>query len=288
MKIKKLVLEKYGHFANQAFDFEGTTGLHILYGPNEAGKTTVLDGMSDVLFGIDARSSYNFLHDYGEMRLLAELENSAGESITFRRRKGNKNTLIDTEDNVVPESALFPFIGNADKALFKNMFGLSHQELRRGGHAMVEADGDAADSLFGAAAGLASVLSLSTDLKTTADDLFTPRKSKLKPFYVAFDSRKQGLIEMRNKTVSPTEWRDIEDEAEQVKNRELELDEEFKELRVREAQANRSLRVRPIIARIGQLKEEISNLGSVPDLAAGSISRRCLTSAPLGHIEGFS
>ena len=47
----------------------GGTDFHIVYGPNEAGKTTSLTAIEDMLFGIPERSPYNFQHSYEAMRV---------------------------------------------------------------------------------------------------------------------------------------------------------------------------------------------------------------------------
>ena len=67
MRLRRLDLTRYGHFTDFSLDFgsreEGKPDLHIIFGPNEAGKTTAFEGYLDLLFGISARSKYNFLHD---------------------------------------------------------------------------------------------------------------------------------------------------------------------------------------------------------------------------------
>ena len=274
MKIKKFVLERFGHFTDQGFDFDGGKGFHVLYGPNEAGKSTVLHGLRDALFGIDTRSPYNFVHDYGDMRLLAEVENAAGETIAFRRRKGNKNTLLDLKDAVLPDTALAAFLGPIDRGFFTRMFGLDHTELRRGGKSLLDSGGDAADSLFGAASGLSSVLSISGDLKESADALFTARRSQAKPFYQALDRRQEAQRELRESTVTTAEWKNLQEETKHVMEKRERLAEEIKEQRAEETRANRSLRVRPHVNKIRELRQKIAELGDVPGLASDSIKRR--------------
>ena len=48
--------------------------MHIVFGLNEAGKSTALSGYLDLLFGIEERSRYNFLHEYSAMRIGGVLE----------------------------------------------------------------------------------------------------------------------------------------------------------------------------------------------------------------------
>ena len=49
MKIQKLFLHAFGPFTGTALDFSGSTQLHLIYGPNEAGKSSALRAMADWL-----------------------------------------------------------------------------------------------------------------------------------------------------------------------------------------------------------------------------------------------
>ena len=66
MRLNRLDLTRYGKFTDHSIDFgsaaAGGCDLHIVYGPNEAGKSTLFSAWLDLLFGIGAQSSYNFLH----------------------------------------------------------------------------------------------------------------------------------------------------------------------------------------------------------------------------------
>ena len=53
MRLRRLDLLKYGAFTDQTLTFNGDRfGLHIVYGPNEAGKSTTLRAIRHLLFGI--------------------------------------------------------------------------------------------------------------------------------------------------------------------------------------------------------------------------------------------
>ena len=53
MKIERLKVEGFGHF--RQFELELKPGLNVLYGPNEAGKSTLLAFVRAVLFGFEGR-----------------------------------------------------------------------------------------------------------------------------------------------------------------------------------------------------------------------------------------
>ncbi|MFN9913557.1 MAG: AAA family ATPase, partial [Pirellulaceae bacterium] len=52
MRIRQLDLIAFGHFTNRSIDLsQGNLGLHMIYGPNEAGKSTSLRALTAFLFG---------------------------------------------------------------------------------------------------------------------------------------------------------------------------------------------------------------------------------------------
>ena len=271
MRIKKFVLERYGHFTDQPFEFLETPGIHLIFGPNEAGKSTVLEGLRDVLFGIHSRSTFNFRHGYPDMRLFAEIENASGEALAFYRRKGNSNTILGANETALPDSSLLPFLGTMDKDRFCNMFGLDQAGLRAGGQALLLSEGDAADSLFGAASGLQSPLAVSSALSSKADELFTPRRSAGRRYYQIMARRDEAQKELRGTTIKPEEWRELTEEEERVQEQQRELEAEMSRQRTIQERTQRALRVRPVIGRIRALEAEISQLGNLPELAAASI-----------------
>ena len=70
MRFVTLALERYGHFDDCRLSFRsGEPDLHVVYGANEAGKTTSMAAVSDLLFGFLGRSPYNFLYDYSLLRV---------------------------------------------------------------------------------------------------------------------------------------------------------------------------------------------------------------------------
>ena len=66
MRINKLHIKDFGKFHDK--DISLTPGLNILYGGNEAGKTTTKDFIIDMLYGIDKKSGTGVRFDHYEKR----------------------------------------------------------------------------------------------------------------------------------------------------------------------------------------------------------------------------
>ena len=78
--------------------FREDARLHVLYGRNEAGKSTALAAITDLLFGFEHRTGFDFLHAASDLRIAARILGRDGEALAFRRRKGRRDTLIDAND----------------------------------------------------------------------------------------------------------------------------------------------------------------------------------------------
>ena len=50
MKIDQVILENFGMYARKVLDFHSAP-LVLIYGSNESGKTTALNGLRQALFG---------------------------------------------------------------------------------------------------------------------------------------------------------------------------------------------------------------------------------------------
>jgi len=132
VRIQRLDLLRYGCFTDTRLELPvNNSDIHIVFGPNEAGKSTALSAIEELLFGIANNSPYKFLHDYGSMRIGAILQNS-GKTLEVRRRKGHKDTLLTADEVPIAggEGALTPFLAGADQTFFARMFSLDHERLR--------------------------------------------------------------------------------------------------------------------------------------------------------------
>ena len=131
MKILRLHLKAYGPFTDTKLDLSGGQhGLHVVYGGNEAGKSSSLRAIADLLYGIPGRTPDNFIYPYPKLRIGAELRHSDGSILEIVRRKANKNSLFDADDSKPLEDAVLDrFLADVDQHRFHMMFGIDHEQL---------------------------------------------------------------------------------------------------------------------------------------------------------------
>jgi len=182
MRLSRLDLTRYGRFTDHRIDFGAQPAdgpdLHLIYGPNEAGKSTTLNAFLDLLYGIEPRSDYNFLHDYQTMRIDARLDLASGPRELARLRKG----LVDADGAALADGVLLGELAGIDRPAYQAMFSLDDDTLEAGGDSILESKGELGELLFSATTGLAGLSRRLAGLGEEAGEFFRPkgRKTALK------------------------------------------------------------------------------------------------------------
>ncbi len=278
MRIQYLDLIRYGCFTDVRVNLSlAGPDIHILVGPNEAGKSTVKAALEDLLFGIPNQSKLNFVHQYKDMRLGAVLE-ANGDRLSFRRRKGKRDTILDGEDTPLPsgEQALKPFLGNSSRGRFERMFSLDHERLRQGGQEILDAKGDLGEALYAASSGFQDLRGLGKSLEEEAGEMWSRRKSGRRRYYQAEDRLREAEREIRQHTVQVQKWRELRDEVDARTKDHSELgttigtiDRELRRLR-RIRRVARPLREK---ARLDGDLREMGEVAPLPDGARETLQR---------------
>jgi len=206
MIIKRLELKAYGPFSDRVLDFDSVLpGLHIVHGPNEAGKSSAMRALQALFFGFPLRTGDNFLHPYDQLLVGGCLRHADGGELCFYRRKKNKNDLFDAQDQPLPPDALAPFLQGLGQDLFASMYGINHETLVQGGQGILDQQGEVGQSLFAAGAGFASLKSVLAGLDADADELFRPRGVN-KAITQALGHYKELQVRMRGVSLGSQEW----------------------------------------------------------------------------------
>jgi uncharacterized protein YhaN len=176
MRLTYLDLIAYGQFTGRTIRFgRPPKSLHVIYGPNEAGKSTVKASIEELLFGFHFKTPFEFLHGYNALKIGARITNGEGASLEFRRRKRNGDNLIDKNDNPIPASALTPFLHGMTQETFCQQFSLSRVQLNTGSREIAEGEGDVGRSLYNAALGNSSLTEILASLEQQKEALFKKR-----------------------------------------------------------------------------------------------------------------
>src|SRR6202167_4722038 len=86
MRLLSLELEKFGAFETLRIAFRPAARLHVVYGPNEAGKSTALAAVGAMLFGVPERTPYASRFP-GQLRVGAEIVAAHRRTLQVWRRE---------------------------------------------------------------------------------------------------------------------------------------------------------------------------------------------------------
>jgi uncharacterized protein YhaN len=245
MRFERLEILRFGKFTDLQLDFPaGGLDFHLIIGPNEAGKSTVRAAIADLLFGIEARTRYAFVHEYDELRLGAAV--AAGDlREEFHRLKRMRSALRDVDDNPLKDDLLRPYLGEMDRLSYERMFCLDHQRLVRGGDEILTAKDDLARLLFETSSGITSFGRLRDALEAEAGSLWDKRKSGNRAFYRAQDEFQDAERAVKEATVRARDWGDIERRALDAREALHSANRRHEELMSRRGQLERVRRVAP-------------------------------------------
>ena len=181
MRLVSLNLARYGKFTDVVLDFgekqRGNPDFHIVYGPNEAGKTTALAGFLDLVYGISKGSKYDFKHK-DAIAVGGVLQFAGGATREFLRIKKTTNSLLDPGGNVVSDTAILGDLEGLARADYQMKFSLDAERLKDGGLDILKSKGDLGQLLFAASASVAGLSEKLNQLNSECEAIYKKRGQK--------------------------------------------------------------------------------------------------------------
>jgi uncharacterized protein YhaN len=265
MRIDRLDLIAYGRFTDKSLNLsDGNAGLHLIYGDNEAGKSTALRALIAWLFGIPPRTNDNYLHSHHQLRIGGKLRLSGGKALEFVRRKGTKRTLLAPgTETVLDDSTLVPFLpGGIDKKLFTKLYGIDHARLVAGGQELLNQSGDLGQALFSAAVGTASLRELLSDLRNDAEKLFRPR-APTTLVNQAISNFREAQKRIKESSLPIAEWRKLQYELSEILSAIEKVEKDISGKSKEESRLDRFNRTTCALAERRAVMAQIEDLGEV-------------------------
>lgn len=273
MKINAFNMIAYGPFTNKTIDMSGiANGLHIIYGRNEAGKSTSLRALIAFLYGFEHRVQDDWLHRTSKLAVGGTLVLGDGRRVSLTRYKRRKNDLINNDtDQPIEQSFLDQYL--VSKSEFQNAYGISHEALRRGVETVLTSGGELGQTLFTATSGLNLLKSVLASLDEKQKELFSPRAQK-----AVINNGISQLSELHKKvrqvSAKPNDWKHKKKELEELEKNKEQID--TRSLALNQA-ISADARVRDAIKFIPQLYEvekELAVLSTVTILPDDFHQRR--------------
>ncbi|MDZ7855571.1 ATP-binding protein [Sphaerotilus sp.] len=280
MKLLRLHLQAFGPFTDRWLDLgNGAVGLHLICGPNEAGKSSALRALTALRYGIEVRSTDDFVHDHPAMRLGALLLDRDGHTVSVVRRKGKGQTLSvrGPDDALSPASAdlEYQLTGGLKRADFESLYALDHLRLRQGGEALLKGEGDVGAALFEASAGVRSLQDILAQLDQEARRHFVPgaRGSKGRINEALRQHGEQAAV-LREATLRPTVWAELQRGGEASGQALAALLDTQASLARAAREWRERLTAGPLLARLDQALQRCAALADAPVLGDEATARR--------------
>jgi uncharacterized protein YhaN len=271
VRITRLELKAFGRFTDRTLELG--PGLHIVHGPNEAGKSTTLRALKAWLFGFPERTPDNFLHANDQLLVGGCLQAEDGRELAFYRRKKRKADLLDPAGNPLAPETLAGFLPIAEQAVFESLHGLSHEDLIRGGEDILAQKGEVGQALFSAGAGISSLRGVLAGLESEAEALFTARGSK-REINEALAAYKETQRIVREASLSSRDWHEFNNSLTEAQAALQIIEEQHGEKDRRRRQLERIRQLLPQLALRNALRQQLAGLGEVVVLPDDFSARR--------------
>lgn len=256
------------HFAEQRLDFSGKPALHLVYGANEAGKSTLLQLLVDLLFGGRVEEASRDLYQ-SRSRLFATITQDGQPDLQIARRRVRAQLLLaNAAEQTLSEEILQPYLRGMTRERYQLLFGFDHERLRLGGESLLAADGHAGISLFEAGGGVQVLQGALTALDERLDRLVDPsfRGNSRRLLNVAWRSYKEAVAAVRAAGLRPDDWLALREEVTALEGQVAQWRSEQHDLDAALARVRRVQRVRLALLERGRLQERLQAYADVPVL----------------------
>jgi len=234
MQLREVHIDGFGIFNDiQIPGF--TSGVNLVYGPNEFGKTTFLEFIRRILFGFPAKRGN--INPYPPLlggkyggKLICEL--SSGDSIRIHRTEGSHGgpvTIQLDSRELTGQDELNRLLGSISKTFYENVYAFSLNELQS-----IESlsDEEIRNRIYGAGLelGSKSLTQIKKVFRDRGDDVFKPRGSthKMAGLYQIIKEHESNIREIQK---GLSEFEDLKNEKVRLEAEVEKYDREIMELR---------------------------------------------------------
>jgi uncharacterized protein YhaN len=261
MRLWGLEIENFGIFSGHQLQFG--PGFQLIYGENEAGKSTLLQLIREVLFGFRNQYDGGFQRHKGEMAASALIELADGTQVRFRRRKGRKSTVVGqvtATGEPVGQDELSRMLGRASVELYRHLFAFSLSELSSGEESLAHANLN--EALYGVGiGGLANIQRALAALEAERQSLFSRSKRATNPTINELLRKiRQDDEKLRKEILRPRDFESITSACSQAEAAVAETAKQREELRRREAKWRRVSQALPPWRKREEAKRELATL----------------------------
>ena len=187
MKIRDIRIDGFGQFADKQFG-PLDRPMTVFYGPNESGKSTLLEFVRRVLFGFPRRSGK--VNTYPSMaggsyggHIIVQAADGRPYNVrrTAGRGYGGEVGITSESGDPFPETELTTLLGHHSRDVFEQIFAFTLEELHSGD---LLTDSNVNNQIYSAGMGVTSLPNAMKSIENSRRDIFLKGGSSQKTYEV--------------------------------------------------------------------------------------------------------
>ncbi|MDP6821971.1 MAG: AAA family ATPase [Dehalococcoidia bacterium] len=286
MRITRLDMDNFGPFNGRQVD-GFSSGLTIVHGENEAGKSALRGFMRVILFGFPRARSVERAEYFYEPALpggaggSVHIADSNGDPFSINRVEGVRGgpvTISGARDG--GDDLLRELVGGVDDAFYQNVFSISLTQLQS-----FEAlgRGEITERIYSAGLGMGNV-SLGDVTRNLDDRISKYRRVRSGSLYDLEKSLRETREELNERRIELSGYDRLSAELQSLEDSAEELDEQLTGLRTSATRIERILELRDPWLNLQRLRREISELPETNAIPLKGVER---LDGYLRHAEGI-
>ena len=266
IRLQQLALDRFGHFTDRVLDFGARpasgSDFHIVFGRNEAGKTTLMEGYLRLLYGFAAREPYAFKHPRANLRVsgTVDIDGQIHQLSRLPKRSGN---LVDGAGQPVPDALLSAALRGVSQKEYQSLLCLDDETIEAGGEEITKSEGDIGKLLFSAAAGISDLSQVLGRVEQGNRDLYL--KGGTKSEFAALKAAHAELVQqIKDHDVSAAAFRELRLARDAAQTEEQRLRAAKSELSVQKTRLEAILDAHPLATEWKTLEAQLTPIAHYP------------------------
>jgi uncharacterized protein YhaN len=261
MRFQSITLTDIGAFSDLSLCFlkSQCSDLHILFGRNEAGKSTLHRALLAALFDHYPSELLNSSINKAAINFSIEYASGSVESCSrfLKRSSRSLKTLQITGDDTVSQRRLM--MDTVGRETFRFICGVDHSALLEGSRELLKGKGTLKELLFGQASGLRDISSLLRSLDEEAQALY--KKNGKNP-EINRILKEISVIQrdLRASVHTAAQWENYRQLEQEAQARVEAVEREYEQLLTQRTEKERLLRTRESLLELISLRDRVSKL----------------------------
>lgn len=275
MRIGSIHIDAFGEFMDCSYP-PLERPLTVVYGPNEAGKTTLLAFIRHVLFGFphgNTRDNRYMIEEAGRHggRLQITTDDDARYTIDRQRGRAAAGTVtVTADDGTALDAADLPrLMGHASRQMFESIFTFDLDELASFN---VAGDAEIASRLYGAGAGVARLPNVLRDTEQARNAIFVAR-GRNQPVAEALGELEKTEAALRLVRDQASEYRNLSRNLDETNDLIVELDGILNGLGHRRQELDRQAAAWNDWIELRNVRRRLKELPQLPNFPEAAVSR---------------